>query len=257
MPARSSTTPVTAATRNDKGFTLLEVLVAVIIAGIILVAVYGSFSRTLTTKARAEERAELWATGRDAVMRIADDIEGAIPPYLGNQVLFRGKSDSGGTSLIFVNVNRGVYGAARVLPGRTLVVYEVVPGSQRGLFTVRRFQQPFFAAVAQANDQELPDEPEYHMTGYNLLSCERFEGQVDIPGSCTRVRDLRFRYYDMIDGQWHEEWNSSDPNMDQPRMPYAIEVILQLEDDRGLEQEFSTIVELPLAIAQPTPKGRT
>lgn len=254
MPAGSPTTSVTAATRNHKGFTLLEVLVAVIVAGIILVTVYGSFSRTMNTKAHAEQRAELWATGRDAVMRIADDLESAVPPYLGNQVLFQGKTDAAGAYLYFVNVNRGAYGATRVLPGRTLVVYEIVPGTQPGLLTVRRFQRPFSAAVAEANDQEVPDEPEYRMTGYNLLSCERFEGQVDIPGSCTRVRSLRFRFYDLVDGQWREAWDSTDPTMLPSRMPYAVEISLVLADERGQEQEFSTIVDLPLAISQPTPR---
>lgn len=74
-----------------RGFTLLEVLVAVTILGIILLTVYGTVSRTISTKEYAEERARLASVGREAVLRIADEIEGALsPPTAG--ALFQGLS---------------------------------------------------------------------------------------------------------------------------------------------------------------------
>ena len=57
---------------RNAGFTLIEVLLAVFIASLILVGVYGVLSRTLTSKKKAEEHAELYAQGRETVLRMAD-----------------------------------------------------------------------------------------------------------------------------------------------------------------------------------------
>ena len=66
--------------RSQRGFTLLEVLVATAILGLVMTAVYGVVARTLMATQRSEARAELFADGRELVLRLADEIEGALPP---------------------------------------------------------------------------------------------------------------------------------------------------------------------------------
>ena len=85
---------------SHSGFTLLELLVAVAILGIVMSTVYGVLTRTLLATKRAEARAELFASGREMVMRMADEIEGALPPT--RQVYFVGERRQGVLDVVHV-----------------------------------------------------------------------------------------------------------------------------------------------------------
>ena len=60
------------------GVTLLEMLVAVAIFGIVASVLYGSFSRTLEARNLASERAELYATARVAMDWLEQDLKGSL-----------------------------------------------------------------------------------------------------------------------------------------------------------------------------------
>ncbi len=76
--------------RGRRGFTLLEVMVALGIFGLVAVTLYGTFSRTLRSKALAEEHAEVTRIGRAAVNRMADEIGSAFyPRSLSGTAIFR------------------------------------------------------------------------------------------------------------------------------------------------------------------------
>ena len=62
------------------GFTLIEVMLALGIFGLVAVTLYGTFSRTLRSKALAERRADVMRLGRAAVGRMADEIGSAYYP---------------------------------------------------------------------------------------------------------------------------------------------------------------------------------
>jgi prepilin-type N-terminal cleavage/methylation domain-containing protein len=263
-----STTSVIDVNRNcrssprARGFTLLEVLLAVTILGIILTTVYGSLSRTLSSKGMAEERAELFANGREAVLQIAGDIEAAMPPPSGDRVYFRGLGGRGRVpSLEFVAMNRGNYGLNRARPGRVLVVYTLDPvPAYPDLFALRREEHLFSALLAEADGIAAPAAEEAGgrptaVASY-LLDCPPAAGEIQLPGSCVRVTGLSFRFFDEVTGRWDEEWDSTvEPTVG--RIPSAIEVSLLLADEKGREHDFTTIVDLPLARGQPTPRPGT
>ena len=270
MRADCSTTSVTiVCPRPDphqRGFTLIEVLVVVIIVAVILVTVYGSISRTLTSKGIAEERAELFAVGRDAVLRMGDEIEGALPPAAGDRILFQGGAEGGQvprSSIAFVAMNRGGYGSNRVRPGQVLISYWLDPiSNKQGLFALVRREALFSALLAEADGTQLPvdetDEENSAPTSLAtpLLDCPDLPDLIDIPGSCSRVVGLRFRYFDVVDQRWLDEWDTTkDPeDPEYQRIPAAVEIALFLEDERGKMYDFTTVVDLPLGRAQPTPR---
>jgi prepilin-type N-terminal cleavage/methylation domain-containing protein len=250
---------------EPRGFTLIEVLVVVIITGVILVTVYGSISRTLSSKGIAEERAELFAMGRDTVLRMADEIEGALPPAAGDRILFQGSTEGGQvprSSIAFVAMNRGGYGSNRVRPGQILISYwlEPIPNSH-GMFALVRREDLFAALLAQADGTQLPAaETEEENAAPSsmvvpILDCPDLPDLIDIPGSCSRVVGLRFRFFDLENQSWLTEWDTTkDPeDPEYQRIPAAVEIALFLEDERGRMYDFSTIVDLPLGRAQPTP----
>lgn len=243
---------------SGNGFTLLEVLLAVTILGIILTTVYGSLSRTLSSKGTAEERAELFANGREAVMQIASDLEGAMPPPSGDRVYFRGLGGRGRVpSLEFVAMNRGNYGLNRARPGRVLVVYTLDPiPKSNDLFALRREEHLFSALLAEADgiappESEEEDRPKA-VASY-VLDCEPTADELQLPGSCTRLTGLSFRFFDEVTGQWQDEWDTT-ADATAGRIPSAVEIALLLADEKGGEHDFTTIVDLPLARGQPTPR---
>src|SRR5438445_357233 len=80
---------------SRRGFTLLEIMVATAILGIVMLTVYGVLARALIAKNHSEERAELYASGREVVLKIADELEGALPPTAGRDIGFMGVAGSG------------------------------------------------------------------------------------------------------------------------------------------------------------------
>lgn len=252
-------------TRHDtgrdgrSGFTLLELLLAIVILGLLLASVYGALSRTAFSKDVAEERAELFSSGRQAVLRMASDIEAALPPPSGDRIYFRGIS-GGSPSVEFVAMNRGGYGANRVRPGRVLIAYSLDPlPGYRGSFALRREEYLYSAMLAEADGIELPppdDGQEAAPTSQAtfLLDCPNVAEDIKLPGSCLRVTGLSFRYYDEIARDWRDEWDSTQDAV-LARLPAAVEISMRVADADGAEQDFSTIVDLPLARGQPTPEA--
>lgn len=252
-----------------RGFTLLETLLALTILGLLLTTVYGAVSRTMRSKEIGEERQELFAAGREAVLRIADDIEGALLPTMGDRYYFRGVHDGGdppSDRLEFVAMNRGGYGINRVCPGPVLVRYSLEQlGDRRDLLVLRRDEDSWQALTAEADESEsiidaLTEEDQGDRCApYEsrpLLYCEGDGGSIRIAGSCIRVVGLSFRYFDKAVNDFREEWDSTPTQqITEGRLPSAVQIALFLADDRGHFQEFTTVADIPLGRDQPITPG--
>lgn len=265
MHANWCTTSVTIESpKNSRGtasgFTLLEILLAVAIVGLILTTVYGALSRTMFSKQVAEGRAELFASGREAVLRMANEMEAALTPLSGDRNYFRGSVDGDIPTVEFITMNRGGYGAKRVRPGRILVVYTLRPlPNRRDVYTLVREEHDFQVLLDEVDgitrepvDEEV-ENPAPPSIATQLLDCEELPGAIDIPGNCTLVAGLTFRYYDDLTGSFREDWDSFQEGDMYSRLPSAVEIRLFLLDERGAVRDFTTIVDLPLARGQPTP----
>ena len=116
-------------TTDRRGFTLLEIMLALGIFGIVAVTLYGTFSRTLRSKALAEERAEVVRVGRAAVGRMADEIASAYyPRNLPGTAIFRvlpgGTDEAPLDSLVFTALSSRPAGVeARATDQRMLAYF--------------------------------------------------------------------------------------------------------------------------------------
>jgi prepilin-type N-terminal cleavage/methylation domain-containing protein len=247
-----------------RGFTLMELLLAVVIFGFIVLTVYGVLSRSIHARTVGEERAELYSLGRETVLKIADDLEGALLPLSGDRIHFTGTAQP--PSVVFIRMNRGGYGQGRVRPGLVLVEYNLVPPDARGYSVLVRSEYDFnhLRALAggptyqdddtrfdldEENDIEAPTE---QMLA--LLECPPGAEASGIPGSCARVAAMRFRFYDDALGDWREYWDSFEVESAlSHRIPAAVEIVLVMLDEERREHEFYTVVDLPMARANPTP----
>jgi general secretion pathway protein J len=231
-----------------RGFTLLEIMIAVTILAIILVTVYGVVSRAIYAKNHSEDRADLYASGREAALKIADELEGALPPIAGRNIGFIGTPGTERVpmdSVQFDAVVHSMYGASETRGGRALISYSLDPiPDTPNLFALRRQEQLLTEAAPDpdtANDPDAaPAAPVVH-AAYVL----------------DQVAGLRFRYLDPITGDWVDSWDTTvQPPPGQPPigLPGAVEVTLFLADNEGGVHDFGTIVDLPLSnLMPPTP----
>jgi prepilin-type N-terminal cleavage/methylation domain-containing protein len=231
-----------------RGFTLIEIMLATAILGIIMLTVYGVLARALFAKNHSEERAELYASGREAVLKIADELEGALPPTAGRNIGFIGIPGTGRTpsdAVQFAVVVRRLYSVSENRGGRALVSYSLDQlQNTRSLFALRR-QEQLLTEVATDDDMDTdsaaPSAPAPVAFAAYILD---------------QVAGLRFRYLNPQSGEWADSWDTSVqvPTGQPPiGLPGAVEVTLFLADNDGGVHDFSTIVDLPLYAPPPTP----
>jgi general secretion pathway protein J len=236
---------------TQRGFTLLEIMVATAILGIILVTVYGVLSRALFAKNHAEERADLYAAGRETVLKIADELEGALPPTAGHNIGFVGVagSESVPTDAVqFDVVIRRVFSSTQGRGGRGLVSYSLDPLKDTpNLFALRRQEQLLTdPALDNGNGDDTATEGEDAPAPPSVSAAYLID----------QVAGLRLRYLDPQTGEWTDSWDTTAVRTGQqgpPSLPGAVEITLFLADAQGGVHDFGTIVDLPLANLVPTP----
>jgi len=241
---------------SQRGFTLLELMVATVILGIVLLSVYGVLSRALYAKNHSEERADLNAAGREAVLKIADELEGALPPAAGRNIGFIGVPGSGRVptdAVQFDVVVRRLFSASQSRGGRALVSYSLDPATDsQNLFALRR-QEQMLTETPPTDQTQNPD---------GTLSDQGSDAP-PVPDTIAAyvlddVAGLRFRYLDPMTNQWTDSWDTTAPvapGQPLPSLPGAVEVTVFLADKNGGVLDFGTIVDLPLANLVPTPAG--
>jgi len=71
-----------------QGFTLMEILLAIFILGIVMATVFGTFTGVISSSRSAEKRAELYQTGRAIMDMISMDIRGMFSQPVEEQGFF-------------------------------------------------------------------------------------------------------------------------------------------------------------------------
>ncbi len=233
---------------------------AITILGIILLTVYGTLSRAIYAKDHSEASAELNADGRETVLRMADEIEGAMSPAHAGDAIFQGVS--GGASQFtdqvrFAIVRRPPFGLLGGAGGRVVVTYSLDATERPNVFLLRRDEVPI--ASAGSGDTSDAENPEGLQNSGDTQNDPGATGTDNGPQPFSvpvidNVAGLRFRYLDGVSGQWVNEWDSTGENGDDftDRIPLAVDIALYLYDENGQPQEFATLVDLPLAV-KPTP----
>jgi prepilin-type N-terminal cleavage/methylation domain-containing protein len=243
-------------TRPRAGFTLIEVMLAVTILGIVSTALYGTFSRTLRSRALAEDRAEIVRTGRSALARLTDELAAAFYPRRPGEGTREGaifRSLPGGTveaplqSLAFSALAarpsglRGHDAAHQVI---TYLFAEERDGMQRG----RAMDMDDDVVDLFAGFDPVRPLPR-HLAAHRLLRREAVVlARRELAAETAtlfldNVASLAFTFHDGT--EWRDTWDSEE-HPSQP-LPRAVGVDLALYDAQGRVHHFATAVDLPLA----------
>jgi general secretion pathway protein J len=210
-----------------RGFTLIEILIAVFILAIVLSTVYASYTGTFRTIRATETDAEVYGMARTVLERMTRDLEAtaswkgaftftARPYNLGNREF---------TRLIFRSTAHIAFGEQEESAGFAVIEYGVEEGTEKEGYTLSRSDSLY-------RDPGKEDAP----TGGFLL--------------CDRVETLTYLFFDSA-GKAYETWDKGDNEAQKKKAPAMVEIRLGLvnEKDREHPFPFMTRVRLPLAQA--------
>jgi general secretion pathway protein J len=212
--------------RAPRGFTLIEMMLAIGVLAMILTMLASSFSTVAHSKVHAEGRLMVDREGRALLWQLTKELRNAVQtPYTASNVgLFGNGHMSNGVPTDTMTLSTFSGGHRKALTGmtpETIVSYNLASNpDQPGCFILQRSQQSGLLTSAVT--------PQMTTLASNVLS-------------------LHFRYFD---GQkWDESWESS--SLPQGRqLPVAVAIQIQMAAPGGQVMNFATQVTLPMAIQQ-------
>ena len=209
-----------------RGFTLIEMMLAIGVLAMILAMLASSFHTIAQSKVHAEGRLMVDREGRALLWQLSKEVTNIVQtPYAISHVALLGAGHMGnGLPIDTITMSTFSAGHRRALTGMTpenIVTYNLTPNpAQPGWYLLQRSQQSGLLTSTAA-------------TQSTLLA--------------DNVRSLHIRYFD---GQrWGESWDSASlPQGTQ--LPIAVAIQIQLAAPGGHMMDFATQVIVPMGIAQ-------
>jgi prepilin-type N-terminal cleavage/methylation domain-containing protein len=212
---------------NNKGYTLIEILVAMLILGIVLSTIYASYTGTFRIIGEIQYDAEVYGMARSTLDRMARDFQSAA--LWRGAFTFKTKSYTMGdrefTRVIFRSTAHIAFSDNEPPDGISVIEYGVEAGKDEGKegYTLLRIDSLY-------RDPEKESSP---TDGFLL---------------CNRVETLTYTFYDET-GKEHGSWDSGTNNVaaQKNRFPAAILIRLSMinEADSKRPHRFMTRVRLP------------
>jgi len=211
---------------NQRGFTLIEMMLAIGVLGLILAMLSTSFSTVAHSKVHAEGRLLVDREGRALLWQMSKEIRDAVQtPIAPSHVALIGGGHIGSSgpidAITLATLDAGHRRAVTGIAPEYLVTYDVVNNpDHRGWYLLQRSQQSGLMPSTNGTQSLILAD--------NLLS-------------------LHLRYFD---GQrWSESWDSSSLPPGR-QLPVAVAIQIQMAAPGGRPMDFATQVTVPMAIAQ-------
>ena len=193
--------------KRDHGFTLIEILLALLIGSVVLSSIYGIFSTVSQARNRLEAEGDVYHQARIFFDRLGSELGSIRVSPLGTMAVFSSGNDSEGNTYFEFNTER-ISPLLQRHGGLSRVRYEVrQAGDVAG--TLLRSEQVLLADFTTS-------EPLKFFSG---------------------VEDLQLRY--LYNGSWQESWSGKN-------LPQLVEITLTLVVD-GRSIPFRSSFVLPRA----------
>ncbi len=207
---------------SSKGFTLLELLLAVTITSLLFAVLYTSFFKIIEAKEAAEEELELYHEARLLLAKISEDISMAFKPKQkeSTKVIFYGVNNEDKDSLQFATFSHLRIGRDIKESDQCEVGYYLKPVSED------KENQLYF--LMRREDPTIDDLPE--------------EGGLEYAFS-DRVLAINLRYL-LNEGEVVDDWDSRTARG--RGLPNAVEITLVLRGNRGKDIKITTTALIPI-----------
>lgn len=208
-------------THKEPGFTLLEILVAITIFGMVIGLAYSSYNASFHIIDRAESQAATYSKARIALERILGDLESTYP---NPEIPFQGTA----TALQFTSTAPIQLHPDSVTPGPVLIRYQLLKDPNSASLLLYRSQQTSSLAA---------------------LTIDPSPGLI----LCDMLLELTFTYLDS-EGLETENWGMDNENEQgdpgkAAALPEMIRIDLRFNDAEagGTGTFFQTGIRLPTA----------
>jgi prepilin-type N-terminal cleavage/methylation domain-containing protein len=215
---------------SSRGFTLIEMMVAVAILGLVMVMLYEGFHSVAGSKVHAENRLAVDQAARTILWQMGNELRGAVQTAIApSRVMLVGEARMAGghpiDNLLFSTLDPGHRRTVEDFGPEEILSYTLTPDpAHRGWFILTRDQ------ASGLLNEALP--ASHGPTGVVLAN---------------DVLSLHIRYFD---GQsWSESWDSRSlpPGRALPR---EVSIDLQMAGAGGTPLTLSTVVTLPMALTR-------
>ena len=217
-----------------RGFTLLEIMLAVSVLSLVGTLIYGGFSQTALNKARVEADVERSRIIHMALDRMARELTMAfvsthVNPSLDLRVVdraFIGKDRGKRDRIDFTSFShRRLYRNARESDQNEI-----------SYFVTEHPDDPGVQVLARREQNRIDDDP--RRGGKSQILVEN-------------VEELNLEYFDPLLTDWVQTWDTEDVLAQPNRLPTQVRIRLSVKDPRrrGETQSFGTRVVIPLTYA--------
>ena len=217
-----------------RGFTLLEVILAVTILALIGTMIYGGFSQTALNKARVEEDVDRSRVVHMALERMVRELSMAfvsthVNPSLDLRVsntAFIGKDNGREDRIDFTSFShRRLYRNARESDQNEI-----------SYFVTEHPDDPDIKVLARREQNRIDDDPRKGGKSQILLE---------------NVEEFNLEYFDPLLSDWVQTWDTVNTLAQPNRLPTQVRIRLAVTDPRhpSQPQVFGTRVDIPLTYA--------
>lgn len=210
--------------QDSRGFTLLEILIAIFILGIVLSTIYAAYSGTLTVIKELDDDSRAYQMARITLERMSGDLS-SLRRFGDAFVLQSEKRRIGSReygSISFWSASHLAY-EEEALSGYPASITYFVGENKDGHLSLRRSDIP---GAGPDKDKQ---------TGGGIVICEN-------------VQALNFTFYDE-GGQYYDSWDTASSSASQKgKPPVLVQIELILKNIRDAEKpyKFTTRVFLPV-----------
>lgn len=220
--------------RNRPGFTLLEILIAIFIFGVVLSTIYSSYVGTSRIVSETEYQTEIYSMARIALERMQEDLESLYAPqrpepaesdedklsgadFVGDDAEIDGR---GADSLRFMSRAHLVFSEEDQDSGTAKIEYYVEQSEEESHFVLYR------------SDTPETEEPPSKGTGGLVL--------------CEKLLSVDFTYYN-ASGEVYDNWDSTSEAF-KHKIPSMVSITLEFENKLNAETpyKFLTTVAIPM-----------